>query len=158
MNQYEYYRDIQLSGGTLLAVSVTGETDALITTPGSQKEFFEQVQLDEQGRLKIYIRDYISPTPTPTLSPTPTPTPTPSITPTPTPVYYYYNIEPCSGGTGAYNKIRSLVPLTIGISVTLASLPTCYEVVSVGDSSGIGIGNFSTYSNCADCLGITQTP
>ena len=75
MNQYEYYRDIQLSGGTLLAVSVTGETDASITTPGSQKEFFEQVQLDEQGRLKIYIRDYISPTPTPTPTPTPSPIP-----------------------------------------------------------------------------------
>ena len=73
MNEFEYYRDIQLSGGTLLAVAVTGETDATITTPGSQEEFFNQVQLDEQGRLKIYIRDYISPTPTPTPTPTPVP-------------------------------------------------------------------------------------
>jgi hypothetical protein len=61
MNQYEYYRDIQLSGGTLLAVAVTGETDATITTPDNEYEFFNQVQLDEQGRLKIYIKEYLNP-------------------------------------------------------------------------------------------------
>lgn len=77
MNQYEYYRDIQLSGGTCLTTAVSGLTDATITTPGSEYDFFNQVELDSEGRLKIYIRDYISPTPTPSITPTPTPTPTP---------------------------------------------------------------------------------
>ena len=106
-------------------------------------------------------------TPTPTVTatstetptPTPTNTETPTNTPTPTSVFYYYNIEPCSGGTGLYNKIRSTLPITIGSSVSLAPFdPTCYEVVSLTDSSGFWVSNFNPFINCNDCLGITPTP
>ena len=99
-------------------------------------------------------------TPTNTQTPTVTPTLTPTNTQTPTvtPIYYYYNILLCGGGTGVYNKISSTVPITIGSSVTLAAQTICYEVISVGDSSGFAVGNFTTYSNCDACLGITQTP
>jgi hypothetical protein len=88
----------------------------------------------------------------------PTPTTTPTTTPTSTLPVYYYDIEPCSGGTGPYNKIRSNYLLPIGSSVTLAALPLCYVILSLSDSSGVSIGNWSNYTNCAQCLGITQTP
>jgi hypothetical protein len=157
MNKFEFFQNIQLAeNGAVEVVSVSGMTDSTITTPGNQEEFFNQIQLDENGRLKVYVVESTpgtpTPTPTNTATPTITPTITPTPTPTPTPVYYYYNIAPCSGGTGEYNKIRSQTPLTIGIAVTLAALPTCYEVVSVSDSSGIAIGNFTTYIDCIDCL------
>jgi hypothetical protein len=103
-----------------------------------------------------------TPTTTTTLTSTPTPTntETPTRTPYPTPVYYYYNIEPCSGGTGPYNKIRSQdTPIPIGSSISLAPFdPTCYEVISSSDSSGYSVGNFNLFVNCNDCLGITPTP
>jgi hypothetical protein len=93
-------------------------------------------------------------TPTPTITPTntTTPTTTPTNTPTPTRVFYYYNILPCLGGVGTNNKIRSNDPLTIGSSVSLSPFdPTCYEVVSVSDSSGFWVSNFNTFPNCAVC-------
>jgi hypothetical protein len=93
-------------------------------------------------------------TTTPTVTPTTTTTatPTPTITPTPTSVFYYYNILPCLGGVGTYNKIKSNDPLTIGSSVNLSPFdPTCYEVVSVSDSSGYWVSNFNTFPNCASC-------
>ena len=102
-------------------------------------------------------------TPTPSVTNTPsvtqTNTPTPTRTPYPTPVYYYYNIEPCSGGTGPYNKIRSQdVIVPIGSSVTLASLPLCYVVTSLSDSSGFWVANWNLFIDCNACLGITPTP
>jgi hypothetical protein len=97
-------------------------------------------------------------TPTQTQSQTPTNTPTVTQTPTPSNVFYYYNIEPCSGGTAPYNKIRSAVPIVIGSSVTLAALPLCYVVTSVSDSSGFWVTNWNLFSNCDECLGITPTP
>jgi len=105
-----------------------------------------------------------TPTTTPTNTPTPTQTSTPTTTPTNTPTptqraVYYYNIEPCSGGTGPYNKIRSLDnPIPIGSSVTLATETLCYVVLSLSDSSGVWVPNWNLYTNCAECQGITQTP
>jgi hypothetical protein len=97
-------------------------------------------------------------TPTQTQSQTPTNTPTVTQTPTPSNVFYYYNIELCSGGVGLYNKIRSLTTISIGSSVKLAALPTCYVVTSLSDSSGVAINNWNLYANCDECLGITPTP
>jgi hypothetical protein len=97
-------------------------------------------------------------TPTQTQSQTPTNTPTLTQTPTPSNVFYYYNIEPCSGGTAPYNKIKSAVPIVIGSSVTLATLPLCYVVTSVSDSSGFPIINWNPFIDCNACLGITPTP
>ena len=100
-----------------------------------------------------------TPTPTVTSTITPTITTTPTVTPTVSQVYYYYNIQPCGGGIGLYNKIRSIPPITIGSSVSLAPFdPTCYEVVSLTDSSGFSVSNFNPFINCNSCLGITQTP
>ena len=85
MNKFEFFQNIKLSSdGALEVVSVSGMTDSTITTPGSQEEFFKQIQLDENGKLKVYIKDSIIPTPTatPILTLTPTPSITPSITPT----------------------------------------------------------------------------
>jgi hypothetical protein len=96
----------------------------------------------------------ITPTITPSITPTntTTPTTTPTNTPTPTRVFYYYNILPCLGGVGTNNKIRSNDPLTIGSSVSLSPFdPTCYEVVSVSDSSGFWVSNFNPFPNCASC-------
>jgi hypothetical protein len=56
MNKFEFFQNIQLANnGAVEVVAVSGMSDATITTPGSQKEFFEQIQLDEDGKLKIYI-------------------------------------------------------------------------------------------------------
>ena len=96
----------------------------------------------------------VTPTITPTNTTTPTVTPTNTSTPTPTTsqVFYYYNIELCSGGLGTYTKIRSASPITIGSSVNFAPFdPTCYQVVSVSNSSMPWIGNFNTFPNCASC-------
>lgn len=164
MNQYEYYRDIQLSGGTCLTTAVTGLTDATITTPGSEYDFFNQVELDSEGRLKIYIRDYISPTPTPTISLTPTPTPTitptntPTPTPTPLPATVEYvnemgkNIEQSvynftvTAGTNSYflvgvsSEIGSGIPTVT--SVTLDGLNMTNLVQTNSGAAGVYVGLF----------------
>lgn len=55
MNQYEFYRDIQLeSDGSVKAVVKTDATGDIIT-PGSQEQFFNLIELDEQGRIKIVV-------------------------------------------------------------------------------------------------------
>lgn len=57
MNQFEYFQTIQLTeSGAVEVVAVSGMTDSTITTPGSQKEFFEQIEFDENGKLKVYIK------------------------------------------------------------------------------------------------------
>ena len=57
MNKFEFFQNIQLnSDGALEVVSVSGMTDSTITTPGSQEQFFNQIQLDENGKLKVYIK------------------------------------------------------------------------------------------------------
>jgi hypothetical protein len=57
MNKFEFFQNVQLnSDGALEAVSVSGMTDSTITTPGNQEEFFNQIQLDENGKLKVYIK------------------------------------------------------------------------------------------------------
>jgi len=91
------------------------------------------------------------PEPTPSVTASPTVTPTPTITPTPTSVFYYYNIQLCSGGVGTYTKIRSTVPLTIGNAVAISGEPSCYEIVSVSDSSGFWVATWNLYNNCAVC-------
>jgi hypothetical protein len=42
--------------------------------------------------------------------------------------------------------------------VTLASLPLCYVVTSVSDSSGFWVANWNIFIDCNACLGITPTP
>jgi hypothetical protein len=96
---------------------------------------------------------YVSATPTP--SNTATPTTTPTVTPTRD--FFYYDILLCSGGVGPFTKIRSNDPIPIGSSVTLAAIPTCYEVISLSDSSGSWVSNFNTYSDCASCPPPTPT-
>jgi hypothetical protein len=57
MNKFEFFQNIQLAeNGAVEVVSVSGMTDETITVPGSQKEFFEQIELDEDGKLKVYIK------------------------------------------------------------------------------------------------------
>ena len=57
MNKFEFFQNIQLnSDGALEVVSMSGMTDSTITTPGSQEQFFNQIQLDENGKLKVYIK------------------------------------------------------------------------------------------------------
>ena len=100
-----------------------------------------------------------TPTPTPTNTETATNTPTLTQTPTPTQIYFYYDLIPCSGGTGTYNKIRALYQLPIGSSVNFNPFdPTCYELVSVSDASGFWITNWNSFIDCNACLGISPTP
>jgi hypothetical protein len=57
MNKFEFFQNVQLnSDGALEVVSVSGMTDSTITIPGSQEQFFNQIQLDENGKLKVYIK------------------------------------------------------------------------------------------------------
>jgi len=57
MNEFEFFQNIQLaSDGAVEVVSVADMTDETITTPGSKEQFFNQVQLDENGKLKVYIK------------------------------------------------------------------------------------------------------
>ena len=46
MNKFEFFQNVQLAdNGAVEVVTVSGMTDSTITTPGNQKEFFEQIQL-----------------------------------------------------------------------------------------------------------------
>ena len=60
MNEFEFFRDIQLtSSGSVRTVIVTGGSSSDTFTPGSQEEFFNNVQFDESGFLKLYIRPVV---------------------------------------------------------------------------------------------------
>jgi hypothetical protein len=178
-NFYDFWYGIEFNGGTI-TYNITEFMTYLGTNryeffhslestyPGVFDEYTFYSNIDDPritdfSTFYTYAGQYltgvpITPTPTPTLTPTNTPTPTitPTKTPTPTPtpssIYYYYNILLCGGGEGEYNKIRSVVPVTIGTVVSLAALPACYTVVSVSDASGIWVSNFNTYIDCNDCL------
>jgi hypothetical protein len=83
MNKFEFFQKILLaSNGAVEVVSVDGLTDETIYRPNSEKEFFENIQLDENGKLKIYVIGSVPLTPTPSITPTITPTNTPTPTPT----------------------------------------------------------------------------
>jgi hypothetical protein len=57
MNKFEFFQNVQLTNdGSVEVVSVSGMTNSTITTPGNQKEFFEQIELDANGKLKVYIK------------------------------------------------------------------------------------------------------
>ena len=57
MNKFEFFQNVQLANnGAVEVVSVSGMTDSTITTPGNQEEFYSQIQLDEDGKLKVYIK------------------------------------------------------------------------------------------------------
>lgn len=107
-------------------------------TPGSQEQFFNNVQLDEQGRLKVYIVGSTPATPTPTPSNTATPTPTPTVTPTstvtPTPT-----ITPTSTVTPTVTPTSTVTPTP---TQSQPAISVSY-VTTVSSDSNTGTYNFS---------------
>lgn len=74
MTKFEFFQKILLaSNGAVEVVSVDGLADQTIYRPGSEQKFFENIKLDENGKLKIYVIGSVPPTPTPTPTPSPTP-------------------------------------------------------------------------------------
>jgi hypothetical protein len=151
------YMDIQLDANAIPFMERFGDHVAGVALQANIIVFEDINACDYYITPTLTPTNTATPTPTPTSSETATPTPTPTITPSPSRVYYYYDILLCSGGVGPYTKIRSNDPVSIGASVSLAALPTCYEVISVSDSSGDWVSNFNTYANCASCP-TTPTP
>jgi hypothetical protein len=56
MNKFEFFQRVKLlPNGALEGSSITGANDGTIYRPGSEKAFYENIRLDENGAIKVYV-------------------------------------------------------------------------------------------------------